>query len=295
MRIRRAYCRDLALIAASLALCSCQRAPQSTPELIDDLRNNAQVRARAAAARTLGERKAVQAVPALITALKEPGPVQASAARALGDIQDRRALGPLIGLLGDLSPLTREAAAQGLGDLRDERAVKPLAVALKGGNEEAGPALAKIGEAAIGPLIDCLSEADSRDNASDALVTIGMPAVPALIQAFHSDPDEARIAAARALAQIDDPRAAKTLNAALNDDDLRLAAAVYKFLLRTDEPAKEDLLVKVLHNYGNSGMVKDLLRSGRPSLRLAAMNWANENSLSIEALDIVSGSRRRRP
>jgi HEAT repeat protein len=176
--------------------------------------------------------------------------------------------------------------------MRDDRAVKPLAVALKGGNEEAGPALAKIGEVAIGPLIDCLGEANGRDDASDALATIGKPAVPALIEAFQSDTGEARIAAARALAQIDDPRAAKTLNSALNDEDLWLAAAVYKFLLRTDEPAKEDLLVKVLHNYGNSRMVQDLLRSGRPSLRIAAQNWANENSVAIGALATAGVSRR---
>ncbi len=295
MHKRRVCCRGLALVAAGFALCSCQRAPRSTPDLINDLRNGAQVRARAAAARTLGERKAVQAVPALITALKESGAVQVSAARALANIRDPRAVEPLIRLLADLSPLAREAAARGLGDMRDERAVKPLAVALKGGTEEAGVALGKIGEAAIGPLIDCLREASSRENASDALATIGKPAVTALIETFQADTGEARIAAARALAQIDDPRAAKTLNSALSDEDLRLAAAVYKFLLRTGEPAKEDLLVKVLHNYGNSRMVQDLIRSGRPSLRIAAQNWANENFLSIDALANAGTSRRTQP
>jgi HEAT repeat protein len=291
MRTKSVYCRYLGLAAAMLALCSCQRSPRSTPELINELRNSPNVRTRAAAARTLGERKDAQAVPPLITALTEPGNVQVSAAHALGTIRDPRAVGPLIGLLADLSPLARGAAARALGDIRDVRAVKPLALALKGGNEDAGPALVKIGEPAIGALIDCLSQADGRDDASDALAAIGTPAVAALVEAFKADTGEARIGAATALAQIDDPRAAQTLNSALNNDDLRLAAAVYKFLLRTDEPAKEDLLVKVLHNYGNSRMVQDLWRSGKPNLRLAAQSWANDNSLAIDALVIEGSSR----
>lgn len=291
MRTKSFYCRYLALAAAILALCSCQRSPRSTSELISELRNSPKVRTRAAAARTLGDRKDAQAVPPLITALTEPGTVQVAAAHALGTIRDPRAVEPLIGLLADLSPLARGAAARALGDIRDNRAIKPLTVALKGGNEDAGPALVKIGEPAIGPLIDCLSEADGRDDASDALASIGKPAVAALIETFKAGAAEARIAAATALAQIDDPRVAQTLNSALNNDDLRLAAAVYKFLLRTDEPAKEDLLVKVLHNYGNTRMVQDLWRSGRPSLRLAAQSWANDNSLAIDGLATGSNSR----
>jgi hypothetical protein len=71
----------------------------------------------------------------------------------------------------------------------------------------------------------------------------------------------------------------------LNDRDVRLVATVYNILLRTNVPDTEDLLSKALHEYGNVKMAGDFLRSGRPALRMAAENWARENSYPIEMLE----------
>lgn len=275
-----------AILAIALSSCQRSRRAETTPELIHDLSSQQRSRARADAARILGERKAARAVPMLITALKKdyPDPVGISAARALGNIKDARAVPPLIGILADFNPLLREAAARSLGELKDSRAVGPLLAAMKAGNTEAGPALAQIGEPAVGPLIDSLRDADTRAPAIDALVTVGKPAALPLIQAFKSNNGDARMAAAQVLAQINDPQAEQTLSAALQDGNVRLAAVAYKFLLRTRAPNSQELLVKALREYGNLRMAEDFLLSGRPPLKIAAQNWARENSYPIEVV-----------
>jgi HEAT repeat protein len=174
--------------------------------------------------------------------------------------------------------------------LKDNRAVAPLVAALKNGNEEAGPALVQFGTVAVKPLIDCLSETEGRHSAVRALARIGQPAVGPLIEALRSYANEARIATAHALAAIDDPRVAETLMPMLNDGDLRLVATAYNLLLRTNRPDTDDLLRKALHEYGNINMARDFLRSGRPALRMAAENWASQNSYPIEMLEKSDGT-----
>jgi HEAT repeat protein len=278
----------------AIALCGCHRtkSDESTPELINELRNDKQARARADAARTLGERKAVQAVRPLIAAIGDAEIVRVSATRALANINDPQAVEPLIDLLKDSYPPIRGAAAHALGELKDKRALAPLVAALKNGNPEAAPALARFGESAIKPLIDCLSEADSRRPAARELAKIGKPAVGLLIDAFRSQTGEVRIAAARTLAAIDDPQVGETLIPLLNDGDVRLAAVAYNILLRTNVPDSEDLLRKALHEYGDLEMAGDLFRSRRPMLRIAAENWASEHSYSTEMLEQSNGLER---
>jgi HEAT repeat protein len=167
-----------------MMLCGCRsQQNESTSQLIDDLQRSGRARTRAGAARILGARKAVEAVPALISTLQDLEPNRLSAARALGSIRDPRAVEPLIVLLlTDFSPLVREAAARALGDLKDPRAVVPLVSALKNGNPEAGPVLAGFGEAAVVPLADCLRDPEASTAAAAALVRIGRPAVSELIR-----------------------------------------------------------------------------------------------------------------
>jgi len=214
----------------------------------------------------------------------------------LGRIRDPRAVEPLIRLLTDINPLVREAAARVLGDLKDARAVAPLVVALKNGNQEAGPALAGFGEAATVPLADCLQYPEASTAAAAALTSIGQPAVGALIQAFGSDNGYVRLGAARALSQIGDPRAAETLNLALGDGDLMIAAAAYRFLLgRADQPATRELLREALHTYGVPDMARDFCSSGNQALKLAARNWADDNHYSAMIPECEDSARSRRP
>ena len=77
-------------------------------------------------------------------------------------------------------------------------------------------------ETAISPLIQALSDADSMVSglACSALIVIGKPAVPALLQISKDAPQTARINATRALAEIVDHSAIPALMAALEDDSI---------------------------------------------------------------------------
>lgn len=75
-------------------------------------------------------------------------------------------------------------------------------------------------EAAIQPLIRALSDPDAlvSDLARNALVAIGKPAVPFLLNVSSAEPQRMRINALRALAEIADYGAIPTLMAALEED-----------------------------------------------------------------------------
>lgn len=287
----RALCPAIVIVLAVFA-CSCGQ--PSNSKLIDRLQHSDRFETRVAAARILGERKAVDAVQPLIHSLnRDIPPVRVSAARALRRIKDPRAVEPLIQLLNDPNYLVQAEAARGLGEMKDAKAVEPLISALKRRNAEAGPALAGIGNAAIAPLVRCLRDSDLRLGASDILEKIGTPAVDALCDAVQTNSGAAKVAAAKVLAEIDDPRVAQTLDPIVSDSDLWLAAAAYKFLLRKNTPAGNDLLLKVLETYGNMRMAKDFINSPRPGLRLAAENWANQNNYSIDMLTSLAAAESR--
>ena len=120
----------------------------------------------------------------------------------------------------------RSTIAEILGKIGDERAVEPLIEALKNENRYvrsgAVMALGKIGDLrAIEPLIRVTSgDKDShiREEAAEALVRIGKPAVEPLIQALKAEKTDARLSAAVALAKIGDARAEEHLIRALKDE-----------------------------------------------------------------------------
>lgn len=157
---------------------------------------------RQAAANALGELKAREAIPPLITALKdEAQDVRKAAAEALGEMHgDIRAMQALIPLLNEHSSYA--SAAKALGKLGNLQAVAPLISGLKkeGTNRHAAEALdllgwqpgtdeekvlywiakervdccIELGDQAVGPLIK-------------ALDTMFQPAGKALVQLYHSD------------------------------------------------------------------------------------------------------------
>lgn len=73
-----------------------------------------------------------QAVPRLIACLRDQrNDIRWIAVRALGRLQDRRAVGPLVVVLkSDTDPVVRSAAARSLGELKDSLAVESLTSAL---------------------------------------------------------------------------------------------------------------------------------------------------------------------
>lgn len=104
----------------------------------------------------------------------------------------------LLPLLNDSAAEVRQAAALGLCSHPDETAIKPL--------------------------IRALSDDDVMvsDLARNALVVIGKPAVPSLLEIPGDAQQRARINALRALAEIGDHSAIPTLMAALEDDSVMM-------------------------------------------------------------------------
>ena len=82
----------------------------------------------------------------------------------------------------------------------------------------------KPGESAVRPLVQALSDEDSMVSslAVNALVKIGSPAVPALIDVVKSAPQSARIHALRALAEIRDHRAIPVMMKVMEEDSVLL-------------------------------------------------------------------------
>jgi len=196
------------------------------------------------------------AVEPLIAALKdETSGIQKSAAKALGELADHRAIEPLVGALADAE--LRGAALDALGDIGDSRAVDAVVHALNdeswGIRKAAAEALGTIGDPrAVESLVNTLKDAEEyvRQAAAEALEQLGWTpqddvqrawllvsrgewaaagelgaaAVEPLMIALGSRTLEARKLAARSLGQIGGPRATEALVAVLNDMDVRDAA-----------------------------------------------------------------------
>ncbi len=105
-----------------------------------------------------------KAVEPLLDILDDKEPiVRTGAAKALGDIREKRAVEPLMRLLKDQAASVRWSAAISLGKLRDERAIEPLIQSLKDEDRmvrsSAAKVLANLGaKHAIQPLKEALKK-----------------------------------------------------------------------------------------------------------------------------------------
>jgi HEAT repeat protein len=191
---------------------------------LEDLVASGPVAAEASLAAAAEPRTPVGAVSvtSLIAALSGNDPAARwRAAMALGEIggRAREAVPSLVDALDDADESVRWAAATALGKLgpaaRD--AVPALTAALSDKKDEvvrrhAAVALGKVGPAAhnaVAALIAAFKDRDAsiRDDASDALVSIGPAAVPGLIEALKDDDERVRWKAAEALTRIGTGRA----------------------------------------------------------------------------------------
>jgi phycocyanobilin lyase alpha subunit len=144
-------------------------------------------------------------------------PLQRNAARALGKLNDRRAVPPLIDCLHSNDYFVREAAVQSLAALGDAAAIPALATLLEGGVSAAEVVIP--GKPHLVQPYDAVLEALGELGATDQVETI---------QPFlaHSVP-KVSYAAARALYQLTGvARYAERLVEALQGDDLQLRRAV---------------------------------------------------------------------
>jgi len=221
-------------------------------------------------------------VPGLISALIQNDPqVQYDAAEALGELGDKRAVGPLITELknNELSGV-RWKAAEALSRI-GAASVDELIGVLQHEDDDvrwkAAIALGEIGDPkAIGPLIRLLCDNDRfvKSRAAYALGMIGEQAVDPLIRALREGDGNLRGGAAIALGKIRDTRSIEPLICALADkyENVRIESATS--LAAIGKPALEPLLhflqmrerstrfeiVTALGNLKDPGAIQPLLR-----------------------------------
>ncbi|MFO0726676.1 MAG: HEAT repeat domain-containing protein [Myxococcota bacterium] len=181
---------------------------------------------RAAAARALGQLRYVEAIPALVKAMRDPH---------------------------EDSQSVKLAAAQALGQMRVEEAVPLLLAELAVVDEWASPRIAEVltsfGDAALGALIQALSDethVNLRVWAAQILgQTMARVAVPDLIARLQDRSSAVRMSAAEALGKIGDKRAANDLvDLARRDPVATVRAEAARALGRVgDETVVENLVV----------------------------------------------------
>ena len=158
------------------------------------------------AAEALGRISDRRALETLIAKLLD-NRVGSLAAKALGQIRDERVVEPLISALRDGSEGVRYNAVKALGMIGDPRAVDPLVAVLRYGNT-------------LVPIPTIGQDHRVLWHAANALVSIGEPAVEPLIDILSDEDEQACCRAAYALREIGDPRAAEQLQAV----ELRIAS-----------------------------------------------------------------------
>jgi len=162
------------------------------------------------------------------------------AARALGELQDLRAVTPLISALEDPNHYVRREVAKSLGRLGDERAIPALINALKdddrSGREGAAEGLADMKEKALDPLIKSLKDPDwhVRMGVLISLRIIGdKRAISGIIDALKDENRFVRREAVKSLGRIGDERMIVPLTGALKDEDrsvrMRAVGALAKY------------------------------------------------------------------
>jgi HEAT repeat protein len=178
----------------------------------------------------LEEEKPKDEIDIQIELLKDPDwVVRREAAITLGEMGDERCAEPLCRALYDGDWQVREVAIDALGQVGSP-AVEKLIKLLRDWDVRryAMTALGKIrDERVLDPLMHHLRNEEFKDYAANALVELGQPAVPRLIEALKDKDDNVRKQAVVALGRIKHADAIDPLMAMLADKDwyTRLTAA----------------------------------------------------------------------
>ena len=178
----------------------------------------------------LEEEKLKDEIDIQIDLLKDPDwVVRREAAITLGEMGDERCAEPLCRALYDGDWQVREVAIDALGQIGSP-SVEKLIKLLRDWDvrKYAIIALGKIrDERVLDPLMQQLRNEEFKEYATSALVEVGQPAVPRLIEALKDKDDNVRKQAVVALGRIKLPEAVDSLIAMLSDKDwyTRLTAA----------------------------------------------------------------------
>lgn len=188
---------------------------------------------RREAAVTLGEMGDERCVAPLVRALRD------------GDWQVREAVIESLGMIGSpavdgiLRQLrdwdTRKAAIRALGKIKDERVLDPLVQQLHSDEflEDATEALVEVGAPAVPRLLTALNDKDEmvRKQAAIILGRVKAPeAVDALIEKLKDKDWFTRLTAAAALEKIGDPRGCDAIKPLMQDPDLVVRMRVERIL-----------------------------------------------------------------
>jgi phycocyanobilin lyase subunit alpha len=208
-----------------------------------------------------------QAVDALIATLSDESdrtpeggyPLRRNSARALGKLDDSRAVPALIECLACADYYVREAAAQSLGALGDRSCIPDLIALLEGG------------VAAALPIPNCPHLAQPYDAVLEALGALGAREAVSVIEPFLEHPTElVQYAAARAMYQLTgDVAYGDRLIAALAGDKLQLRRAALADIgaigyLKAAEPVAQTLAENSLKLIALKGILEHQLAGTEP-------------------------------
>jgi HEAT repeat protein len=183
----------------------------------------------------------------------------AKASRALAEVLRQASPGPHSPVLALSEEAVRNCASRQLGHLGDPASVEPLLEALRRYHLiGAGEALVRFREPrAIPLLVECLSDAFSRERVAAVLLEFGREAVGALVTALRTmelkggaEPPrsvERRAACARLLGEIKDPRGEPVLGESLEDPapEVRRSAAIALARVAPEERIPERVRVLI--------------------------------------------------
>lgn len=220
-----------------------------------------------------------EAVEALMVSLTDEAdrtpdggyPLRRNAARALGKLNDRRAVPPLIQCLGCSDFYVREAAAQSLGALGDRAAAEPLLHLLAGGVEAAQP------------IPGCPHLAQPYDAVIEALGALGATEAVPYLQPFLEHPTAiVQYATARALYQLTgEAQYGERLVTALSGSTLQLRRAALADLGAIGYlPAAEAIAETLAENSLKLISLKGLLEH--------QVNQSPSSEVSAEAIRVMS-------
>ncbi len=219
---------------------------------------------RGAAARALGELRAVSAIQGLVGLLGDSrrsvgfGSVGGEAADALVAI-GAPAVEPLVAELGSAESAARDEIVRSLGELGDERAIEPLLAELRTGHAwVAREALAGFGPVVVDRMAELLDgdEPALRREAVEVLILVLRPMLfgldseaGALVVRSLDDPqDGVRATAVRALASLRDERTVDVLVTRLRDEDSSVRYYAISALSAVASPEAAAYLVPMLRD-----------------------------------------------
>jgi HEAT repeat protein len=280
---------------------------------------------RGAAADALGQLGTLAAVRALTGAFVDDSEVvRLGIVKALSCIGDPTAAETLILALRDADSAVRREAAVGLGTIRHPSAIPALAKAVieddHGVRVAALIALGRLGGSQAAHLIiEALSAQDDRvlRVAVESLTRFsGAEVAPQLIQALNdgdevrqrhiavvlgrrgelaaveslarllaSPSGEVRLAAAEALAQLEDPNSARVLSSFIDDDDSRIRAAAIRGLASSADPVARQAILAARKD--RSAVVRCAALGA-----LAHLSTSSRTRVLLEALDDPDSSVR---